>query len=336
MKTLILTRCDILNIVDIREVIDVVELAFKEKGLKRVQMPPKIYLFFSKYNGDLRAMPAYLEALDIAGVKVVNVHPDNPKLHNLPTVMATIVLIDPKTGFPLAIMDGTHITNLRTGAAGAIASKYLARKNSEVLGVIGAGTQGRTLTMAHLAIFNNIREVKVYDISREAINRYVSEIENYVKKLGINVKLTICDKIEDVVKESDIVCTATPSRKPIVMNDWVREGTHFNCIGADAPGKQELDPKILKRAKIVVDDFEQAIHSGEVNVPISQGILSKDEIYGELGEIIAGLKPGRVSESEVTVFTSTGLAIQDVIVAKLVYDKAKSKNLGIEVNLVLV
>lgn len=325
MKTLLLSSNDVRKLVKVEDVLNAVETAFREKGFGRAQMPPKIYLFFSKYNGDLRAMPAYLESLDAAGVKIVNVHPDNPAKHGLPTVMAVIVYVDPKTGFPLAIMDGTYITALRTGAAGAIASKYLARPNPRSLGIVGAGVQGRILSIMHLALFKDIREIRVYDINRRALESYVEELE---KSYGDRVAILPCDSVREVVEQSDIICTATPSRRPIVSVEWTREGQHFNCIGADAPGKQELDPAILKRAKIVVDDVEQALHSGELNVPYSQGLISKEDIYAEIGEIVAGLKPGRERDDEISVFSSTGLAVQDVAVAKVVYDRAKEVGAG--------
>ncbi|MEM2108128.1 MAG: ornithine cyclodeaminase family protein, partial [Candidatus Bathyarchaeia archaeon] len=133
---------------------------------------------------------------------------------------------------------------------------------------------------------------------------------------------------EEAVCGADIVITTTPSRRPVVFNSWVSEGTHFNCIGADAPLKEEIDPAILKRAKIVVDDWEQASHSGEINVPIAKGILAKQDVWAELGEIVAGAKPGRTSKKEITVFDSTGLAIQDAATAELVYRKALAKQIG--------
>jgi len=128
--------------------------------------------------------------------------------------------------------------------------------------------------------------------------------------------------------------TATPSRAPIVMGDWVEPGMHFNCIGADAPGKEELDPSILKRAKIVVDDWEQASHSGEINVPLSKGLLSKSDVWAEIGEVVAGKKAGRVSDREITVFVSTGLAIQDAVTADLTYRRALERGIGRKVKVV--
>lgn len=324
MKVLFLKREEIESLISMNEVLDIVEQAFKEKGLRRVQMPPKPYLFYHKYNGDLRAMPSYLEALDISAVKIVNSHPNNMKLYNLPTVMATIILIDPRNGAPLSIMEGSWITAMRTGAASGIASKYLARKDSHKLGLIGAGAQAETQILAISSILN-IKEVYVYDKDKEKMKNFASKyIEKYDEKFSINP----VDKPEDAVKNMDVVVTATPSREPIVKNDWIKAGMHINSIGADAPGKEELDPEILKISKIVVDDIEQAAHGGEINVPLSKGIISLKDIYAELGEIVAGLKHGRESMEEITVFCSTGLAIQDAVTAKLVYDKALKRNIG--------
>ena len=325
METLILTDNEVKTLISMKEVIERVEVAFREKGLRRVQMPAKIYLFYPKYNGDLRAMPSYLENLDISAVKVVNVHVDNKEKYGLPTVMAVIVLVDPKTGFPLAIMGGKTITDLRTGAAGAIAAKYLARKDSKILAFIGAGAQARTQLAALLEIYKNFEEIRVWSRSKETREKFLAEANEQYRHLSNFVPAT---DLKEAVEGADIVITTTPSRQPLIMNNMVSPGTHFNCIGADAPGKEELDPAILKRAKIVVDDWEQASHSGEINVPLSQGIITKENLWAEIGEIVAGLKPGREKSDEITVFASTGLAIQDAVVAKLVYDKALEKGIG--------
>ncbi len=324
MKVLFLKRKEIESLISMNEVLNVVEQAFREKGLKRVQMPPKLYLFYHKYNGDLRAMPSYLEALDISAVKIVNSHPNNMKLYNLPTVMATIILIDPRNGAPLSIMEGSWITAMRTGAASGIASKYLARKDSHKLGLIGAGAQAETQILAISSILN-IKEVYIYDKDKEKMEKFILK---YIEKYGKKIIINPVDKPEEAVKNMDIVVTATPSREPIVKKDWISSGMHINSIGADAPGKEELDPEILKISKIVVDDIDQAAHGGEINVPLSKGIISLKNVYAELGEIVAGFKFGRESIEEITVFCSTGLAIQDAVTAKLVYDKALEKNVG--------
>lgn len=330
MKTLLLTEKDLHGLLDYNDVVKAVEDVFRDKGLGKVQMPPKIYLFFERYNGDIRIMPSYVERLDISSVKIVNSHPLNPIKSGLPTVMATILLIDPSTGFPLSIMDGTYLTALRTAAAGIVAIKYLAKKDFKVIGLVGAGVQGRMQARFLYALFRDqIDELRVYDLIKDKSEELCKKL---MEEFNVNnVKVT--DNAKDAVNGADIIITVTPSRKPIIMADWVSDGVHLNCMGADAPGKQEVDPYILKKAKIIVDDIEQAIHSGEINVPISTGFLTKNDIYGELGEVVAGIKEGRSSDREITVFVSTGLAIQDTAVAFLAYQLAKKKGLGREISL---
>ncbi|MBU2618000.1 MAG: alanine dehydrogenase, partial [Euryarchaeota archaeon] len=293
--------------------------AFEAHGKGKTHMPPKSYLFFS--NGDLRVMPAYISPEDIAGVKIVSSHPNNPK-KGLPTVMVVIILNDPKTGEPMAIMDGKYITDMRTGATGGIAAKYLARKDSRVVGMIGSGAQAKTQLLA-LAEVITIDKVKVSSRTKSHAIRFTEEMS---RTLDLNIVPT--DSNEEAVRNSDIVVTTTPSRKPIVMSDWISDGMHINAIGADAPGKRELDADILLRSKIVVDDWKQASHGGEINIPLSKGIISKEDVHGELGEIVAGKKVGRENDEEVTVFDSTGLAIQDVSTAYLVYRKAEVEGRG--------
>ena len=312
-EVLILGGDAVKELLTMREAVKAVELAFKLRAEGKAIMPPKIYLDLPEYQGDFRAMPAYIDGA--AGLKWVSVYPHN-QLYNLPSVMATIILCDPNNGCPLAIMDGTYITSMRTGAAGGVAVKYLARRDSSVIGLIGAGVQAKMQMLAISEVLPGVEEVKVFDKQRDASLRYSEEMG---AKLGINIHPV--ESIEKAV-EADIVITATPSRTPIVKKQHIQPGTHINAIGADAKGKQELGVDVLKHAKIVVDDIEQASHSGEINVPLSHGVIKTEDIYGTLGEIVANIKKGRESDQEVTVFDSTGLAVQDIICAKLVYDKA--------------
>jgi len=332
MKTLLLSESQVKRLITMQEVMEAVELAFAEKGLHRAQMPPKLYIFYQKYNGDLRAMPSYLEGLDISAVKVVNVHLDNRNKFNLPTVMATVILIDPKIGAPIAIMGGTWITDIRTGAAGGIAAKHLARKDSRIVGLVGAGAQAKTQLMALLSLYGHLEEVRVWSRTKETRETFIAEMK---PQCAENVaRMVPVERAEDAVRRADIITTTTPSRVPVVMNDWISPGTHINCIGADAPGKQELDPAILKRSKIVVDDWDQASHSGEINVPLSKGLLEPKDIWSEIGEIVAGLKQGRTNNDEITAFVSTGLAIQDAVTANIAYKKAMAHRIGQTVEIV--
>lgn len=309
MSTLILTRSDVQSLLDIASVMNAVEQAFRDFALCRAVMPVKTYLAVD--NGDFRAMPATLPGA--VGVKWVNVHPRNAA-QGLPTVMATLIYNDPLTGYPLAVMEASDLTAYRTGATAAIAAKYLARKDSSTLGIVGAGRQAYTQLTAHARLFK-FKEIRVFDLNAPAADRFVSSLPGY--------PLRACSLEETVA--ADIVCTATPAREPFVRKEWVHPGTHINAIGADAAGKEELEPSILKAAMLVVDDLRQATAAGEINVPFRKGLIGIGDIHATLGEIIIGSKPGRNDGESVTVFDSTGLAIEDIAVAKLVYDAARER-----------
>ncbi len=308
----------------INVVINSVENAFGDYGKNLVQMPCKQYLYFSEYNGDLRIMPSYSSVLKMAGTKIVNVHPDNPK-KGLPTVMASIILNDPKNGLPLAIMDGSYITAMRTGSAGAVAAKYLAREDAKTLGVVGAGVQAMYQIMASVKV-RKIKEIIIADVNAKAVQNLI----NVLAKQNIKART---GSTEEACGQ-DIVATTTPSRQPIIKREWIKPGTHINAIGADAEGKEELDPEILKSAKIVIDDWDQASHSGEINVPLKQGIITKENIYAGLGDIVAAKKPGRTSNQEITVFDSTGLGLQDLYTAVAVLKIARRQKIGKEIELI--
>ena len=317
-RTLLLTDRDIKKLITMRQAIDIIRKVFTAHGRSAVQMPPKIYIHLKKYNGDFRAMPAYVEGLEACGVKWVNVHPRN-RAHGLPVVMALIVLSDPRTGYPLAIMDGTYITSLRTGAAGGIAAKYLANKGSSHIGFVGCGVQALFQLMALQYLFK-IKTITAYDQESSHAKQFI----RHARSLGVTAKIAV--SIEACVRDKDIVVTTTPSRKPAIKAAWISPGTHINAIGADARGKEELDPELLKKAKIIVDDIAQATHSGEINVPLAKKLLRVNDIRATLGQVMVGAKRGRVSPSEITIFDSTGLAIQDMAVASYVYKSSIARS----------
>lgn len=321
-EVLVISEDIVKDLVTIEDAMKAVEEVLSEKAHRRVQMPPKTYIYFKQYEGDFRTMPSYIQGTNKAGVKIVNVHPNNPLKYHKPVVMATIVLINPVTGAPIAIIAATAITAMRTGAIGGIATKYLARKSSTTLGLVGAGTQARTQLLAISKILP-LEEVRVYD-------KFSNKVRSFIEYSRPYHDLTFipCDNLEDCVTDADVISTITPVTTPIVENNWISLGTHINAIGADAPGKEELDPKILQRAKIVVDDYEQATHSGEINVPLSKGYLTLDNIHGELSEVVAQKIAGRESEDEITVFDSTGLSLQDIATATIVFERAKQSNRG--------
>lgn len=293
---------------DIGLVSQAVESAFADHGRGKVQMPPKMYITLPQ--GDFRTMPAYLPSLGIAGVKVVNVHPDNPS-QGLPTVMALTVILDIGTGQPLAIINATRLTDMRTGAAGAVACKYLSPTKEIVLGVIGTGRQAEA-QVAAISRELRIRQIKIWSRNPGHIRKFADRFMEFP---------CVAAPVEKVC-DCDVLVTTTPSRTPVIQDAWIHEGTHINAIGADAPGKEELDPAILKRAQVFVDDPVQAVHSGEINVPISQGFYHETDLAGTLGEVVIGKKQRKDADA-ITVFDSTGLAIQDLAIAKIAMQHGK-------------
>lgn len=321
-EVLVISEDTVKGLLSITDAMKAVEDVLHEKAHRRVQMPPKTYIFFKQYDGDFRTMPSYIEGTDKAGVKIVNVHPNNPQKYQKPVVMATIVLINPLTGAPMSIIGATAITAMRTGAIGGIATKYLARKSSTTLGLVGAGTQARTQFSAISKILP-LEQVRIYDKFPNKVHKFIEYFQPHS-----DYTFVPCENLEECVKDTDVISTITPVSTPIVKNAWISAGTHINAIGADAPGKEELDPKILQRAKIVVDDYEQATHSGEINVPLSQGYLTLDNIHGELSDVVAHKIVGRESSDEITIFDSTGLSLQDIATASVVFERAKQTNQG--------
>jgi ornithine cyclodeaminase/alanine dehydrogenase len=309
MKTLVLTRADVEQVATTELAVGAVEAAFAGFGRGEATMPPKVYLPIEDHDGDFRAMPARLG--DSAGIKWVNVHAQNRKRYGLPTVMAVYVLNDPANAFPLAVMDGTLLTALRTGAAGAVASKYLTQIAPRTIGFIGCGAQAHTLHSSHQVIFDGFESL-VHDRNATTAQRFADRVGARVASL-------------EEAAGADIVCTATPSRTPLVQARWIRPGAHINAMGADAPGKR-------KNAAVYIDDIHQAAGSGEINVPLAAGDFSLDDIAGTLGEVVAGVQP-KPDLATTTLFDSTGLAIQDVSLARAIYDAAKAQSMGREIDL---
>ena len=326
MQTLLLNPDDVDDNAAMAEIIVAVEEAFAAYEAGRVQMPAKSYIDLPEYNGDFRSMPAYMDAgeWDAAGIKWVNVHTDNPEEYDLPTVLGTMIYSDPRTAFPLAVMDGTTLTRKRTGAAAAVATDHLAVADARSLGIVGAGVQSYTQLEA-ISTVRDIERVVVADRREAAIEAFVERFgDEFDVRGGTIAEAASCD----------VLSTVTPVKSPIVNAGDLGDHTHINAMGADAPGKNELALDVVAAAKLVIDDYEQCTHSGEINVPWSEGALTDADLYGELGEIVAGKLDGRTSGDGVTVFDSTGLAIQDVAAAHVVYERASEDGEGTPYGLV--
>ncbi|MEM3463127.1 MAG: ornithine cyclodeaminase family protein [Candidatus Bathyarchaeia archaeon] len=310
----LLSREDVQSTLTMRDAIEATRIAIVDHHRKRTQMVKRRYLFLDK--GRIGCMAAYIESIGSAGVKVVNTFHENPAKYNLPAISALIILCDIDTGLPRVIMDGTYITMMRTGAISALATEYLARRDSKTAGIIGAGEQGKGQLLGLKEVLD-LERVYVYDVDKGRMDRFAEQMgrETGLEVLGSS-------SAEEVVRRADVLATATPSMTPVVFNKWVNPGLHINSVGGASRGEQEIDTEILKRSKLVVDDFENASTLGGIAKPISSGELSKGDIYAELGEIVAGEKPGRASQDELTVFISSGLAIQDVAIAQAVLERA--------------
>jgi alanine dehydrogenase len=320
MQTLLLDKEAVHENAPMAELVRAIEDAFAAYERGDAQMPPKSYIDLPQYNGDFRSMPAYLDAgdWDAAGIKWVNVHPDNEDDWDLPTVMGTMIYSDPRNAFPLALLDGTELTMKRTGAAAAVATDYLAVEDATSLGIVGAGVQAYTQLEA-IAEVRPIEEVVISDIDEERVQAFVDAFEDRFDVRGGSIA---------EAASCDVLSTVTPVEEPIVSAEMVGEHTHVNAMGADAEGKHEHADELLLDAKVVIDDHEQCTHSGEINVPYAEGVLTDEDIYGEIGEIVVGDREGRTAEDGVTVFDSTGLAIQDVAAAHVVYSHADENDNG--------
>ena len=324
-STLLLSAAEVADCLRLDEAMIAVESAFRAYHRKEAMMPPKSYVDVPEFGGGVWSMPARVGGA--IAVKWANSHPKNPELHGLPTVIATLILSDPETGYPLSVMDATVLTAFRAGAAAAVATRVLSRPDASTLGIVGAGTQA-AYQIAGISLVRDLKSVVLADMRQGVAEALAKRVRAAAPDLAVEVA--------DIAQAAgqDIVCTLTPVHKPIVKADWVKRGAHVNALGADAAGKQEIEADLLADAVIVVDDWEQATHSGEVNVPLSTGVLRREHIRGTLGAILENAIPGRTSVTEITVFDSTGLAIQDAAMARLVYDRAVKEGLGTRVDLV--
>ena len=325
---LLLTRADVQSALSMTDAIDAVEEAFRQQQLGNAQLPLRTPIRIPQHHGLVLFMPAYIGGeMDALGMKVVTVYPDNPAQHGLPTILATVLLNDPRTGKLVAMMDGAYLTALRTGAASGVATKHLARANARVVGMFGAGIQARTQLMAMCAV-RPITEVRVYEPAPDVARSFCDD-------MAASLKITARQVMEprEAVAGCDIVIAATTSKMPIFDGAWLEPGTHINGIGSHSLDARELDSTTIKRSKVVVDLRSAALaEAGDLVTPINAGEISADHIYADLGAIVTG-KPGRTDDSEITLFKSVGLAIQDVSAAIKVYQLARAKGIWQEVNL---
>ncbi len=327
---LVLTRKNVEELLTMKDAMSAVEGAFRQYALGKAIMPLRTTIRIAHYKGVNLGMPAYVGGdMDALGLKVVSVYGDNPEKYNLPTVLATVLLNDPKTGDLLAIMDGSWLTAMRTGAVSGVATQYLAREDATTVAVFGAGVQARTQLMA-VCEARKMTTARVYDPVSELQARYCQEMS---ERLGIEAIPVSSPRA--ALEGADVIVAASSAKEPLFDGEWLSPGVHINGVGSHAPAARELDTATILKSKLVVDQREAALaEAGDVIIPINEGRMTADHIYAELGEVVAGMKEARTNRDEITVFKSVGLAIQDVATATKVYQLAKEKGIGKALSLV--
>jgi len=329
MKLRVLSKQDVQQAVPMREAIEIVKGAFAQLSAGKAVVPLRTQLPVERHQGVTLFMPAYLSESDDLGVKVVSVFPRNLEM-GLPTIFALVVVVEASTGRPVAAMDGTYLTALRTGAASGAATDLLARQDARVAAIFGAGAQGRTQLLAVCEV-RDIERAWVYDVNPQAAERYAQEMAG---KGRVPADLRVASSPAEAAREADVLCTATTSKTPVFADEDLKPGVHVNAVGSFTPQMQEVPGETVRRARLVVGSREGCLsETGDLIIPIRKGLIAADDIYAELGEIAAGLKPGRDNAEEITLFKSVGNAVQDVSVARAVLTQAEMLGLGIEVEL---
>lgn len=323
--TLLLSGREVAALLTIEECMAAVEHAFKTHGEGKTS-PPGILGVHAR-DGGFHIKAGLMELNRSYFAAKVNANfPENAKRFELPTIQGVVVLCDGENGYPLALMDSIEITILRTGAATGVAAKYLARPDSKTATICGGGNQGR-ISLRALTKVLPIEQAWVWDRDQAQARRFANEL---TKHLGIDIEVVV--DLQTAVSQSDVVVTCTTSKQPFLKADFVSRGTFIAAVGSDNPEKQELEPVLLSGNKLVVDVLEQCATIGELHHALDEGLIMRENVYGELGEVVAGIKPGRTSNDELIIFDSTGMALQDVVAAAAVYQKAVRDRVGLRVD----
>ena len=324
--TLILNRNDVANVLNMKDCIEIVEVAFSELAKGTADMPLRSNI--KPPGGISLYMPAYLKEMKALACKVVTVYKDNPSDHDLPTTIGKVLLQDPDTGDVICIMDGGFLTAMRTGAASGVATKYLARDEKNMTaGIFGTGVQAQMQLWAVCEV-RDISKAIAYDLITESAEKFVVLMK---EKLGIEI--IVASSPEEIL-EADIICAATSSPTPIFDGSMVKEGTHINGIGSHTPNARELDTEIIKRARFIGDSREACFsEAGDIMIPLEAGEIEESHYFADLGEVVIGAKDARLNDAEITIFKSNGLAVQDAATAKLIYDKAVEAGIGVEIQI---
>ena len=323
MEVLLVKEAEIRHSISIEEAISAVEDGFTRLADGEVNLPPVMSLDLPEVKGEVHVKGGYISGSDGLVIKIATGFYDNPSL-GLPSGTGMMMVFSAQTGFPLALLfDNGYLTDLRTAAAGAVAAKYLARNDVGVVGVVGAGAQGRFQILA-LSKLRPFQKVLAYDLDRTRLSAYIEEMPQL-----IGADFVAAQDVESLVRTSDILVTCTPSREPYVRAEWLRPGQHITAMGADAPYKQELESGVLARADLLVCDHKgQCAERGELHHGLEEGTVSEERKILELGDLTSGRHPGRTDDSQITVCDLTGVGVQDAAIATLAYGKVLQAGFG--------
>lgn len=323
---LLLSRNDIQKVFTMKDAIEADKLAFQLVVEGKCDAPLRTNIQAPKYEGCLLFMPAYAESMDAASLKIINIFPHNID-HGLPSSPAQVLLIDGKTGLVSSVMDGTYVTQLRTGAASGAAFDILAKKGCHIGALIGTGGQAATQLEAML-VARDLKEVRVFDLNYERTSAFAEEMQQRLSSYGTSI--IAVKNSDEAIDNADLIITVTPSSTPVFDGTKVKKGATISCVGAYQHHMQELDPRALTRASKIYFDSEDAVlsESGDILLPLEQGIISKEDFTGDLGDVILGKLTGRENDDEIIIFETVGVATQDLVTAKWIYDRAKAAGVG--------
>lgn len=336
-KMMVLSSEDIARVFTVDDALAAVEDAYRQKAQGKGIAWPMVYEQFEPGVADMDIRSGELRSSGLFGLKLTAWFSKNPE-RGLPDIYGTTLLCDNKTGEPLALLNASAITGLRTGAAGALGVKWLARKDARALLVAGAGHMSTFEVAATLAACPGIERVEVWDpvfagAPEARVERMREEVAAVLSacaepRPADTYEIVAVPDGREAAGRADAIITITPATTPIIQDAWVRPGTHISAVGADMPGKQELASALVARARIFADDRAQAVGSGELEVPVKEGAIAPEHIAGELGEVIAGMVAGRLDDEQITVFDTSGIAVQDLASSKIAYDRAVEAGLG--------
>ncbi|KGO14401.1 ornithine cyclodeaminase family protein [Clostridium botulinum] len=328
---LILTAEDIKKVFTMKDAIEADKEAFRLYSTNKTEVPLRTNINIPKYNGTSLFMPGYVEELDTAGIKIVSVFPENVKLGK-PAVPAQMILLDGKTGEVSAIMDGTYLTQLRTGASAGAATDILAKEDSKIGALIGTGGQALCQLEALLAA-RNLEIVKVYSRNLENVKAFVEEAKEKLNNYG--TEIIGVSSSDEAIENADVITVVTTATSPVFDGKKVKKGAHINGVGSYMKHMQEIDEYTISRADKIYLDSKDAVlnEAGDFIIPLQKGIITEDTITGELGQVISKTIDGRKSESEITLFKSVGIAVQDVVTAYKIYEKALENKVGKEIEI---